>query len=384
MLDVANSGITSAKLSQKPVSPAEASRLWAVVAAGNDLKATCKVPGSCAQAANVARRLLQELPEWLNVDTVFSRSLLESAAVTAPITSGRHLLANETTTSTANDTVVAVADGNATTTTTTPATTTTESFVPSFAAQANQVADLLAQGAGPAAYKSGGDNGLHISTANFLGRNYKSWSVAAGPALDASGNQADSTSGENAQLKFSKQLVATCVDEEGTVLGSGTCGDVVVPVRFTYLPDAASLLAATTTSARKLQAVDGHTIVSGAAVVDVAGDSKSAFPCDGCTATVTIPIYEQKQDWMLYDCGRIVDGVVTYDATDATSAGVQSVNTPAVPTVTCTVNKGGSYIIGKRADPNRPAGTPETDPSVEALVSLIILHAYHIACFDHR
>lgn len=364
MLDVANSGITAAKLSTKPLSPAEASRLWAVVAAGNDLKASCKVPGSCTQAANVGRRLLQELPEWLNVNTIYSRSLLESAAVTGPVIPSRHLLANVTSPS--------PAPATAPSTTTTPATaTTTPAFVPSFAAQAGQVGDLLSQGAGPAAYLSGGDNGLYLSTANFLGRNYDIWSVVAGPALDDTGSQADSASGENAQLKFSKDLVALCVDVDGAVLSSGTCGDVVVPVRLTYLPDAGSLFAPAAASTRKLQQVDGHTIVSGAAVVDVAGDTNSAFPCDSCTATVSIPIWEQKQDWMLYDCGRIVDGVVTYSAANATSSGVQSVGTPAVPTVTCTVNKAGSYIIGKRADPSRPAGTPETDPAVEALVSYL-------------
>lgn len=368
MLGVADSGIAAAKLKKKALSPAEASRLWAVVAAGNDLQASCKVPGSCAKAAKVARRLLEELPDWLDVNTIYSRSLLESAAAVSPVYAHRNLQqANQTASPSpsTNSTSPAPSPSPApVVVATTPApVVAADAFTPPHAAQAKNIGDLLAQGAGPASYLSGGDNGLYLSVANFIGRNYEQWNVVSGPVLDATGNQATAANGENAQLKFSKPLVGSCVDEDGNAIGkAATCADVVVPVRFTYLPDAAPLISTAAASAvpasRKLQAVGERTIVSGAATVEVAGDSKSALPCDSCTATVSIPTWEQKEEWMLYDCGKIVNGVVTWDV-GATSSGVQQVGTPAVPTVTCTVSSAGSYIIGKRVDPNRPAGTPE-------------------------
>lgn len=369
MLDVADSGIAAAKLKDQPLNPAEASRLWAVVAAGNDLEVSCKVPGSCDEAAKVARRLLGEMPAWLDVNTIYSRSLLESAAVVSPVYAQRRLQQANETASPAPANTSSPSPSPSPSPAAAPAATVVEApvegFVPAYAAQAKEIGNLLAQGTGPAAYMSGGDNGLYLSVANYIGRNYEQWSVVSGPALDDTGNQADAASGVNAKLKFSKPLVASCVDEDGNAIGtSATCPDVVVPVRLTYLPDAAPLIKtpapAAVPASRKLQAVGERTIVSGAATVEVDGDSKSALPCDSCTGSVSIPIWEHKEEWMLYDCGKIEDGAVNWGV-GAVSGGVEQVGTPAVPTVTCTVGSAGSYIIGKRVDPNRPAGTPEED-----------------------
>ncbi|KAF8061401.1 hypothetical protein HT031_004492 [Scenedesmus sp. PABB004] len=388
MLDVASHGIASATLRSAPLSPSEASRLWSVVAAGNGMRDSCKTPNAaCAApadaASTAARRLLelapafaQELPDWLDpVADASARALLEAqasagaAAVAAPrapaaaTSASRRLLqdnatspspspdaspspAPEASPSPAPD---AAADGAA-----------APPREPAFAGDARAVAGLLSAAATPAVpYLSGGDNGLFVSVAAQLGRSYDAAPLVVGPALDGTGGTADAASGENPTVRFSADLVGPCVDEDGTALADGDCAAVVVPA-------AAGAAAA---GARRRLAMAGappadFTVVSGALTIDAGGAAPGApLPCGaGCTATVAIPIWEDADPAMWYNCSRVVDGALTLDPADATSRGAAASGTaPAVPTVTCVVSRAGTYLVGKTLNPNRELGTP-TDP----------------------
>jgi hypothetical protein len=63
MVAVGKAGLASAKLSPKPITPDSASRLLAVLAAGNGVSAACKLPTGCKQSAGVptTRHLLSEV-----------------------------------------------------------------------------------------------------------------------------------------------------------------------------------------------------------------------------------------------------------------------------------------------------------------------------------
>jgi hypothetical protein len=360
MLNVATSGIAAAKLSKKPLAAPEAARMWSIVAAGNSMRDVCKIPAVC-NAQKAARRhllglSLPELDMPVSEATDFSRRMLQDNSTANATASANETATNSTETAAPVEEPAAAVDEPA-------AAPAAPVFVPDFAVQGYTVADLLAPSATPAtSYLSGGDNGLFISVANRLGRAYATAStvVVAGPALDVSGSSASASAADNVQIKFSKALTAACVDEEGTVLSEAPCSDVVVPVRVTYTPDAAPLLKPAATG-RKLAAAEAvpedFAIVSGAVTVEALGAAAGALPCDGCTATVTIPIWEEKQADMLYHCAQIVDGATVINAAVVTASDVtMSETSPAVPTVSCAVKAAGSFLVGKALDPNRDLG----------------------------
>jgi hypothetical protein len=367
MINVAGSGIAAAKLSKKPLAAPEAGRLWSVVAAGNSMRDVCKIAAVCDARTASRRHLLgMSLPE-LDVPvaepTQVSRRLLQDNSTANATAATNEITANATVTETPAPTPTPVEEPTA-------APAAPPAFAPDFAEQAYTVADLLAPSASPAtSYLSGGDNGLFISVANRLGRTYGAAStvVVAGPALEASGSSASNSAADNVQVQFSKPLTAACVDEEGTVLSDAPCSDVVVPVRVTYTSDATPLLKPAAPGAwRKLAAAEAvpadFAIISGAVTVESPGAAAGALPCDGCTATVTIPIWEERQADMLYHCAQIVDGATVIDTAVATASDVTtSSTTPAVPTVSCAVKQAGSYLVGKSLDPNRNLGTNTTE-----------------------
>jgi hypothetical protein len=353
MLNVATSGIAAAKLSKKPLAAPEAARMWSIVATGNSMRDVCKIPAVCNAPKAARRHLLglsmPELDVPVSEATDFSRRMLQDNNSTTNGTA-----ANNTETAPPAEEPLVEEPAAA------PA---APAFAPDFAEQGYTVADLLAPSATPAtSYLSGGDNGLFISVANRLGRTYGAAStvVVVGPALDASGSSASASAADNVQIKFNKALTAACVDEEGTVLSAAPCSDVIVPVRMTYTPDASALLKPAA-SGRKLAAAEAvpadFAIVSGAVTVEAPGAAAGALPCDGCTATVTIPIWEEKQTDMLYHCAQIVDGATVIDAAVVTASDVtMSETSPAVPTVSCAVKAAGSFLVGKALDPNRDLG----------------------------
>jgi hypothetical protein len=368
MLNVATSGIAAAKLSKKPLAAPEAGRMWSIVAAGNSMRDVCKIPAVCNAQKAARRHLLglsmpeldvlglsmPELDVPVSEATDFSRRMLQDNSTNNATTATNETNTNGTETAPPAEEILVEEPAAA------PA---APAFAPNFAEQGYIVADLLAPSAMPAtSYLSGGDNGLFISVANHLGRTYAAAStvVVVGPALDASGNSASASAADNVQIKFSKALTAPCVDEEGTVLSEAPCSDVVVPVRMTYTPDASALIKPAATG-RKLAAADavpeGFEIVSGAVTVEAPGAAAGALPCDDCTATVTIPIWEEKQVDMLYHCAQIVDGATVIDAAVVTASDVtMSETSPAVPTVSCAVKAAGSFLVGKALDPDRDLG----------------------------
>ncbi|KAF6251912.1 hypothetical protein COO60DRAFT_1674268 [Scenedesmus sp. NREL 46B-D3] len=356
MLNVASSGTAAAQLSKKPLAAPDAARILSVLAAGNSMRDVCKIAAVCnAQKAATRHLLGLSMPELdLPVSgeaTDFSRRMLQDGdALNAAGT-------NETATNTTDPAAPAEA-APVPVEEPVAAPAAAPAFVPAFAEQATTVADLLAPSATPAtSYLSGGDNGLTYAAPSTV--------VVAGPALDASGSSASASAADNVQVQFSKTLTAACVDEEGTVLSDAPCSDVVVPVRVSYTPDATALLkpAATGRKLAAATAVPGDfSVVSGAVTVEAPGAAAGALPCDGCTATVTIPIWEEKQADTLYHCAQIVDGVAVIDAAVVTAMDVtMSETSPAVPIVSCVVKAAGSYLVGKALDPNRDLGNSGTD-----------------------
>lgn len=369
MKSVIESGISSALLNKKPTSPAEASRMFAVAAAANSIKALCTQAGfKCGQSASTTKRLLLEATES-SVVQLQQQQQQEGYSWSPASTLNRRRSVLQDNNSTATDVSAIMSSTRA-------ADIAAKYFVPGFFHLANEISDLLCKSATPATgYLSGGDNGLFVSVANHFGRNYHTAQLAAGPQLDDTGNQAAPNSGDNVHIKFNQDLVGTCVDEEGVQLSSGTCGDVIVPVKLTYTADidamlstAAAAAAPATASKRKLQQSStlpsGWQVVSGAATLEVLGSTADPFPCDGCTATVTIPLWESAQEYTLYHCAQIVDGVITLDAATASSKGTTAVG--SVAAVQCEVNKAGSYVVGMSPDPNRPQGATEVPAEVAA------------------
>lgn len=374
MLDVADAGITAADLTANGLSPAEASRLWSVIAAGNSLTDNCNVEGAaCAATAESARRRLLHL----------TRQLLEAAAAASPSPSPAPATSTVNTSSSNTTTTTTTTNATAGSLASAPADSVSQAAGAALLAGAAAVADLLAVGASPSGGAlAGGDNGLFVSVAALLGSGYGTSALAAGPVLAIGGRAADASAGENARVRFSKALQGACVDEEGVALRTGgLCTNVAVPVRLTYLADASMLMADTDSadtavappaSRRRLASHPGSTdfqVVSGAVMlqVDDASNTSTAFPCSGgCSASVTIPIWERAASGMLYDCARLEDGLPVVE--DDAAQGVV-VGSDGVPAVTCVVNRAGTYLVGKSADPNRPQGTTEDeDATYEGMV----------------
>lgn len=325
MLSVANAGIVATQLSKQPVTSDQASRLVAVVAAGNDMSVVCKLPSGCGNSGkSTARRHLmaqQDALAWI------SAIKSEKLAVAVGHSTQRRLLANSTTT-----TYVA----------------------PAFLAPTTTIAGLLASSATPGTgYMSAGDNGLYVSVANLLGRSYQGSVVAVGPDM-AVGGAAVSNSTENVKLVFNQTLTGLCVDEAGVTQPNSTCSDVVVQVQLTYLPEASPVLADGATTAAGMPS--DYATTSGVVSLTVGGSGTAKFPCDGCTATVTILITEHADPTKSYLCTAVTNGQLSLlDSSNAVS-GAEVTAVAGVPSVQCSVNKAGSYLIGSTLKAVAPPG----------------------------
>jgi hypothetical protein len=333
MLDVAKSGIISAHLSKQPLTSNQGSRLLAVVAAGNDVSSACKLPTGCvknaAAKATGSRHLLLSLA-WLDAIK------LDSGSLPAALQQKRNLLADE---STANATTAA---------TTVPALpSASRSAIPTagFMAPLVNIAGLLATSATPATgYLSGGDNGLYVSVANLLGRTYSNSPVYVGPDITGAG-AASVNSSDNVNVAFSKALTRLCIDEAGETIANSSCSDSVVPVQVMYLSESSPLLAAGATRSAGLPS--DYVTMSG--VVTLTAGSASSFPCDSCTAAITIPIWEYADPTQDYVCTQLSSSGQLSLTNAIVSSGyvTNTPSDPAVPTVQCTVSKPGSYLVGR-------------------------------------
>jgi hypothetical protein len=332
MLAVANSGIISAHLSKQPLTPNQGSRLLAVVAAGNDVSSECKLPSGCVKSSAKGRRHLlaaQAALDWI--------STVRSEAVSSPAARQlqRHLLSDHTT---ANATAAAVVPAL-------PSISRSGIATAGFMEPLLDVAGLLATSATPATgYLSGGDNGLFVSVANLLGRSYPSSPIYVGPDMNAAG-AATANSTDNVHVVFSKPLISPCIDEAGETVANSSCSDSVVPVQVMYLSESSPQLAAGATRSAGLSG--DYTTISGA--VTLTAGSSGSFPCDGCTASITIPIWEYADPTQDYICTQLssTGQLSLTNAIVSSGAVTNTASDPAVPTVQCTVSKPGSYLVGR-------------------------------------
>lgn len=375
MLNVGKAGISAAKLSPKPLTPEGGSRLLAVLAAGNGVSATCKLPNGCKQttAARASRHLLSEEVCATGFEQCRQAACHVVAGIQADVaalmTAHPHVLSHVMlhSDSAATDNVCCLlpcllqAPGHArslqeTTNTTTP------SFVPVYMADATAIVDLLLQSTTPATqWASSGDNGVYVGVANQLGRNYKGLqsAVAVGPVSAAGGSQADASVKDNVVISVSDNLVGTCKDESGADVTGGSC---LAPLTAVYVTDPAGAL---DQKAFLTDVVpDGFKAVSGVVTLQAGKVFKGALPCAtaGCTATLRVPVMESADVSKLYQCFQVVDGKV-YLSTDAVAgAASRDIVTAAgdVPTFTCAVKQVGSYLVGKYPDPKyQQAGVAE-------------------------
>lgn len=233
MLSVVDNSITCAKVNKQKINSDEATRMWAVVAAGSGVKSASAAAAAISSAAGGSRHLLARQEE------APARTLLP-AQPKCQKESGEH----------ANATKAAVPVSSSSDSTSTSSywdgsngsryqlfgppprsllEGTTDFTEPAFLATAQAIAALLADSASPGAqYLSGGDNGLYVSVANQLGRSYSaSTGVAVGPVLSGTGGVAAPTSGSNAVVSFSKPLTSNCLAEDGSVQTNTACRYVV-------------------------------------------------------------------------------------------------------------------------------------------------------------
>jgi hypothetical protein len=334
MLDVAKSGIISAHLSKQPLTPNQGSRLLAVVAAGNDVSSACKLPTGCvknaAAKATGSRHLLSSLA-WMDAIR------LDDSSSPAAQQQKRSLLADESTANTTDAATVAAL----------PSVSRSTSAIPTagFMAPLVDIAGLLATSATPATgYLSGGDNGLYVSVANLLGRTYPNSPVYVGPDISGVG-AASVNSSDNVHVAFSKPLTSLCIDDAGEAIANSSCSDSVVPVQVMYLSESSPLLAAGATRSAGLPS--DYVTMSG--IVTLTAGSASSLPCDGCTAAITIPIWEYADPTQDYVCTQLSSsGQLSLTNAIVSSGSVtNTASDPAVPTVQCTVSKPGSYLVGR-------------------------------------
>jgi hypothetical protein len=227
MLLVVDTSITCAKVNKQQLTSDEATRMWALVAAGNGLAAR-----SAASSSSSRRHLLSQQD---------GQRSQEPAAATAthcdtksgPCADAKP--ANSSTSTTAGDSSTSSSywfgsAGSRYELFGPPASrhllqSTPAYEAPAFLASAQAIADLLSSAASPGAgFLSGGDNGLFVSVANQLGRSYTNpTAVAVGPVLASTGGAAAATSGSNAVVSFSQPLTGSCVAEDGSLVANSSC-----------------------------------------------------------------------------------------------------------------------------------------------------------------
>lgn len=218
MLSVVGTSITCAKVNKQQVTADEATRLWAVVAAGNGVKTAAK--STTAAASGSGRHLLAEP---------------QSTALQQPQQVKPHCkepqqepLTNSSSSSYwdgSNDSRYQLFGPTPQAPRALLEAASTVYTPPAFLASAQEIATLLASAASPGTgFLSGGESGLYVSVANQLGRNYAGGTgVAVGPKLTGTGGGADASSASNALVSFSKPLTGSCVAEDGSVDASKQC-----------------------------------------------------------------------------------------------------------------------------------------------------------------
>lgn len=221
MLAVVESSITCAKVNKQQVTADEATRMWAVVAAGNGVKSSGAAT-AVSSSAGSSRHLLSQ--QQLQPEVKGAETCGTGAATAAGSSAGcqdQAAAASESYWEGSNDSRYQLFGP----TTRHLLADSTDYVAPTFLTTAAAVAQLLAGAASPGSgFLSGGDNGLYVSVANQLGRSYAAGSsVAVGPVLTGTGGAADATSASNAVVGFSKALTSSCRAEDGSVQAGTTC-----------------------------------------------------------------------------------------------------------------------------------------------------------------
>lgn len=221
MLSVVDTSIACAKVNKQKVTPDEATRMWAMVAAGHGIAPAGSTTAASGAAAGAGRHLLARQEERQLTHLKGS----QAAGLRANSTDAVALSTSTSTSSYWDGSSGSryqlfgppprfLLEG------------TTAFTEPAFLATAQAVAALLAASAtSGSGYLSGGDNGLYVSVANQLGRSYSAAGagVAAGPVLTGTGGAAAATSGSNAMVGFSKPLTSNCLNEDGSVEPGTVC-----------------------------------------------------------------------------------------------------------------------------------------------------------------
>lgn len=213
MLSVVDTSITCAKVNKQQVTADEATRMWAVVAAGNGIKASAGNAAAAAAGTGSSRHLLASEPQPQQTTKLQQPKCHEPDHQGGSNDSSYWDGSNGSRYQLFGPPPRSLLEG-------------TSTYVePAFIASAQTIAALLSGAASPgAAYLSGGDSGLYVSVANQLGRSYAAGTgVAVGPVLTGTGGVAAATSGSNAVVSFSKPLTGSCVAEDGTVQAGTSC-----------------------------------------------------------------------------------------------------------------------------------------------------------------
>jgi hypothetical protein len=228
MLSVVDTSIACVKVNKLKVTSDEATRMWAVVAAGHGIATTGSTTAAAAgAAAGTGRHLLARQEQ---TQLTHSRSSTEAGL----LANGTDAMTHSTSSSTSSSSYWDGSSGSRYQLFGPPPRSLLEETPvftePAFLATAQTVAALLAASATPGSgYLSGGDNGLYVSVANQLGRSYSAAGagVAVGPVLTGTGGVAAATSGSNAVVGFSKPLTSNCLNEDGSVAPDTVCRCVV-------------------------------------------------------------------------------------------------------------------------------------------------------------
>jgi hypothetical protein len=233
MLSVVDTSITCAKVNKQQVTADEATRMWAVVGAGNGIKASSGNTATSAAGTGSSRHLLAAEPQ------PHKNTQLLQPKCHEPDHQGGNRTDPTRSSGDSNDSSYWDGSNGSSYQLYGPPPRSllegTSTYVePAFIASAQTIASLLSGAASPgAAYLSGGDSGLYVSVANQLGRSYAAGTgVVVGPVLTGTGGVAAATSGSNAVVSFSKPLTGSCVAEDGSIQAGTSCRCVGIEGRL--------------------------------------------------------------------------------------------------------------------------------------------------------
>jgi hypothetical protein len=326
LLSIAQAGIQSAQMSNKPVTSDQISQIVSVAAVGTGTNKKSGFSSGSSQGSGKPKRLLLSVDgnaaaagapaAWLGgvrqvlTSLQFSRSNRRLQEDTASPNGATDTSDSSTAASIKGAAILSVMD---------------------------QAADLLLAQSTPASgLLSTGSQGLCVSVANLLGSTYAEAPLAVGEALEAAGSSssnkaASTTTPDNVIVEFSSPLLGVCQtsdDEDGgAALDTSTgCADSTVAVVLQYYQDAtlllntdvAAALEAGSSNANMTDDADNSTtatadplpgldLMSGAVVLAVSGaNADDRLPCsnttttsssvenatlpEGCGALLTLPI----------------------------------------------------------------------------------------------